>query len=132
MAFKTQLAKEQWSSDIALFQDKIKMREMIDADSRTFLEEISKIDINSALEIAEAEMKQANIEAQMEALGNIASSAVQYGASSGWFSPTESTSTTALGMIDNSDDIFTSNKNLSEKSILEDEDLFIKSLNSGN
>ena len=93
LSFKTQLAKEQWSSDIALFQDKVKMREMIDADNRVFLEEVSKIDINSALELAESEAKQANTEAQMEALGNIASSAVQYGASSGWFSSTPDTVT---------------------------------------
>ena len=93
LAFKTQLAKEQWSSNIALFQDKIKVKEMIDADNRTFLEEVSKIDINSALEIAEAGIKQANIEAQMGALGNIASSAVSYGASSGWFSSTPDTVT---------------------------------------
>ena len=124
--FKTQLAKEQWDSDIALFKDKIKMREMIDADSRTFLEELSKIDINSALEIAESEAKQANTEDMIQGVSGIASSAVKYGASSGWFSPTESTS--SLGMIDNA----AGNQNLSEKSILEDEDLFIKSLNSGN
>ncbi len=93
LSFKTQLAKEQWSSDIALFQDKVKMREMIDADNRVFLEEVSKIDINSALELAESEAKQANTESMIQGVSGLASGAIQYGASEGWFSSTPDTVT---------------------------------------
>jgi hypothetical protein len=81
IAFKDELTRAVFADEQELFVNDLSFRHLMRADDRTFADQMAQMDIDYALQIAETENKQANMQMMWSGIGGLTQAGIQgYGA----------------------------------------------------
>ena len=84
-AFKEQLARSVFSDNVQLLQDQLAFKTIVDADDRQFQKEMSDMDIDYAMEMADNAMKSTSARQVTQGVGGLVTAGTQAAVSSGAF-----------------------------------------------
>lgn len=94
LGFKEAAYREIMAAELDYLRDEQKFTAMMNADTREFQEEVAKMDINAALDIANVNTQTMNTQAKYEGASQMISAGTQIvakGAEKGWFTTDDST-----------------------------------------
>lgn len=86
LQFKTEIATMTLGNELSAMADEMSWGRVFNATRREWEEEIAKISLDSAAQIARAEIKAANTQAMWQAVGTVAGAGIKYASSQGAFS----------------------------------------------